>query len=259
MSRILPFKTVYNFRDFGQYPGQDGQRVAAGKLFRSAHLHNLKGDDTARFNALNIGTIIDMRYKAERQKQPNKLPDDHRSITLSYAPGAEKVPVAIAPHEAFMEHDLRHADDARAYMMNSYKDRPLDKGFQNLAQQSLRHMAKTGEAALIHCAAGKDRTGTLVALVQHMLGVPEPLIFEDYMLTMTAVDMPLLLELASKQLSDKYGRNYNPDMLLPLFGVTEDYLRQSLAAMGSIDNYIEHVLGITATEKAAIAAHYLVN
>jgi len=259
MSRILPFETVYNFRDYGQYPSQNGQRVAGGKLFRSAHLHHLKGGDMARFDALNIGVVIDMRYAAERQKQPNNLPGHHSSITLSYAPGAEKAPLAIAPHEAFMEHDLRQADDARAYMMNSYKERPLDKGFQNLAQQSLRHMAKTGEATLIHCAAGKDRTGTLVALVQHMLGVPEALIFEDYMLTMTAVDMPVLLERASKQLSDKYGRHFNPDMLLPLFGVSEDYLRQSFGAMGPIDDYIEHVLGITATEKAAIAAHYLVD
>lgn len=259
MSRILPFKTVYNFRDFGQYPGRDGRHVAKGKLFRSANLHNLGGDDAVQFEDLNIGVIIDMRYAAERKKQPNKLPDNHKSITLSYAPGAEKAPVEIAPHEAFMAHDLNHADDARAYMMNSYKERPLDKGFQNLAQQSLRHMAQTGEAALIHCAAGKDRTGTLVALVQHILGVADEHIFEDYMLTMTAVDMPSLLEGASKQLSIKYGRDFNPDMLLPLFGVSEDYLQQSLNTMGSIDDYIESTLGITAKEKAAIAAHYFDN
>jgi len=197
-----------------------------------------------------------MRYAPERKKQPNKLPDGHGSITLSYAAGTEKEAMSVAPHEAFMEHDLRSAEDARGYMMKSYTERPLDIGFQNLAQQSLRHMAQTGEGVLVHCAAGKDRTGTLVALIHHILGVPKDLIFEDYMLTMTAVDMSPLLDRASVQLSKKYGRDFNPEMLLPLFGVVEDYLQQSFKSMGNIDHYIENVLGITATEKSAIAEHY---
>lgn len=256
MSRILPFQTVYNFRDFGQYPGRDGQMVSAGKLFRSANLHRMDGQDISRFSALNIGAIIDMRYGAEREKQPNKLPHGHQAITLSYAPGADKQAVAIAPHEAFLAHDLQHANDARDYMLGSYKDRPLDKGFQNLAQNTLRHMANTGDGILVHCAAGKDRTGMLVALIQHLLGVSKEDIYEDYMLTMTAVDMAPLLEQAAVKLSKKHGRSFNPDMLRPLFGVTEDYLQQSFNTMGDIDHYIEDILGVTPTEKAAIAASY---
>ena len=256
MTRILPFETVYNFRDFGNYPGHEGRVVAPGKLFRSANLHHMSGDDVSRFQNLGIRAVIDMRYLPERQKQPNRLPDEPAALTLSYAAEAEKKTMKVAPHEAFMEHDLRGADDARGYMMNSYKERPLDKGFQNLARQSLRHMAETGENVLVHCAAGKDRTGTLVAIIQHMLGVPKALIFEDYMLTMTAVDMQPLLEMASVKISKQYGRPYNPDMLAPLFGVTEDYLQQAFETMGNIDGYVEEKLGITAKEKAAIAAHY---
>jgi len=259
MSRILPFETVYNFRDFGQYPGHDGQVLARGKLFRSANLHNMEGADSARFDALNIGAIIDMRYAPERQKQPNRLPPNHQAVTLPYIAGKEKEAMNVAPHEAFMEHDLRCADDAHRYMMNSYRQRPLDVGFQNLARKSLQHMARTGEGVLVHCAAGKDRTGTLVALIHHILGVPKDLIFEDYMLTMTAIDMTTLLDRASVQLSKKYGRNYNPDMLQPLFGVSEDYLQQSFNTMEDMDSYIETALGITDAEKAAIAAHYFDN
>ncbi len=256
MSRILPFQTVYNFRDFGQYPGYDGQLILGGRLFRSAHLHHMSGPDIARFEDLRIGVIIDMRYEAERKKQPNQLPADHKSTTLAYSPGANKDPLAIAPHEAFMAHDLKQAEDARFYMMNSYKERPLDIGFQSLARASLKHMAKTGDNILIHCAAGKDRTGTLAALILHMLGAEREVILEDYMLTMTAVDLPTLLEMASVKLSEKHGRRFNPDMLAPLFGVSEDYLQQSFITMGDIDHYIEAVLRITPKEKAAIAAYY---
>ena len=68
--------------------------------------------------------------------------------------------------------------------------------------------------------------------------------------------MTALLGRASVQLSKKYGRDYNPDMLQPLFGVSEDYLQQSFNTMEDVDGYVKTVLGITDAEKAAIAAHY---
>ena len=257
MSRILPFDTVYNFRDFGDYPSRDGRSVARGKLFLSANLSRLDGSDMARFEAMNISAIIDMRYAPERKKQPNNLPHEYGGVTLAYNPGAGQADIKVAPHEAFLEHDLESAEDARGYMLASYARRPLDKGFQNLVRTSLKHMASTGDNVLIHCAAGKDRTGTFVAIIQHLLGVDESLIIDDYMLTLQAVDMEPLLEMASQQISTRYGRAYNADMLRPLFGVSEDYLQNAMDKMGNIDNYVSDVIGISAKEKAALATYYL--
>ena len=256
MSRILPFETVYNFRDFGDYPTRFGGRINKGQLFRSAHLNGMAGGDVTRFDALNISAIIDMRYAPERQKQPNILPNGHKSVTLAYEQGEGQKRLKVAPHEAFMEHDLQGPDDARNYMLGSYSRRPLDTGFQMLVRRSLKHMAMSGDNILVHCAAGKDRTGTLVAMIQHLLGVDKAAIFEDYMLTMTAIDMEPLLEMASKSISKRYKRLYNADMLRPLFGVSEDYLSESFNAMGDVQTYVQDIIGITSTELSALKTHY---
>ncbi|MEP6343868.1 MAG: tyrosine-protein phosphatase [Maricaulaceae bacterium] len=259
MSRILPFTTVYNFRDFGDYPVKAGGRVAAGRLFRSAHLNQLTGNDVARFKALNISTVIDMRYLPERQRQPNNLPEGRDITSLVFEAASGQAELSVAPHEAFLEHDLMTAQDAREYMLGSYTRRPNDAAFQNLVRQSLLHLADTGESALVHCAAGKDRTGTLVALIQSILGVELDAIIEDYMLTMTAIDVDGVLAMAAPQISKRYGRDYNPDMLYPIFSVSEDYLAQSLNAMGDISSYLTNVIGISLGQINAIKAHYLVS
>ena len=258
MSRILPFNTVYNFRDFGDYLVEGGAKVAAGRLFRSAHLNQLAGDDVERFNALGISTVIDMRYAPERKRQPNKLPEGRDITTLAFEAVDGQAEVNVAPHEAFLEHELMTAKDAHDYMLASYTRRPNDPAFQKLVRRSLTHMAETGSPVLVHCAAGKDRTGTLVALIQTILGVKTEAIIADYMLTMTAADMEDILAKAAPQISKRFGREYNPDMLRPLFGVTEDYLAQSLKAIGDIPSYLTDVIGIHADQMARIKSHYLV-
>ena len=258
MSRILPFTTVYNFRDFGDYTNEDGAKIAAGRLFRSAHLNGLAGDDVARFEALSISTVIDMRYVPERQRQPNQLPEGREIKTLAFEAVDGQAEVKVAPHEAFLEHDLETAQDARDYMLDSYMRRPNDPAFQDLVRRSLIHMAETGASVLVHCAAGKDRTGTLVALIQTILGVKKEAIFEDYMLTMTAIDMEELLAKAALQISKRYGREYKPNMLRPLFGVSEDYLAQSLEAMGDVQTYLTDIIGLSDDHMNAIRSQYLI-
>lgn len=257
MSRILPFNTVFNFRDFGDYPSQIGGRVAGGKLFRSANLNRLGGEDISTFNALDISAIIDMRYAPEREKQPNNLPQGCGALTLAHGEGLEQPTVKIAPHEAFMEHDLQTGADARGYMMGSYGRRPLDASFIKLTQNTLNHMINTGDNILIHCAAGKDRTGTLVAIIQHILGVSRDDIFHDYMLTMTAVDVERIIQSVLSSVSDRYGRRFSADMLRPMFGVSEDYLQAALDTIQDLDDYVETVIGLSADERRALCTHYL--
>ena len=258
MRRILPFTTVYNFRDFGGYSVDGGTKVASGRLFRSAHLNELSGEDIERFNDLGISTVVDMRYAPERERQPNRLPEGRDITTLAFEAVEGQETLAVAPHEAFLEHDLVTAKDAYNYMLGSYARRPSDPAFQKLVRRSLFHMAETGASVLVHCAAGKDRTGTLVALIQTILGVESNAIFEDYMLTMSAVDMEALLAMAAAKISKRYGRNYQPDMLRPLFSVSEDYLTQSLNAMGDVKTYLTNIIGISDEQMSAIRSHYLI-
>jgi len=256
-NRIKKFETVFNFRDFGGYETMDGGRIKTDKLFRSAHLHNTNEVDKARLADLDIGLIVDLRPAPERERQPTNWPESHAPRRLAYPDPEEGESRKLAPHEAFMQHDLHQPEDARNYMIGSYSARPHDEGFKQIFGDTLRHMAETGDPILVHCAAGNDRTGTLCAVIKGALGVDEKTIYEDFMLTMTAVDIESFLEPAAQMFTQRYGRSIDPEAIRPMFGVEEAYLQSSLAAIDNMQSYISDHLGITAKEKAALKAAYL--
>ncbi|WP_026942760.1 tyrosine-protein phosphatase [Hellea balneolensis] len=256
-NRIKKFDGIYNFRDFGGYATVDGRKIKANKLYRSAHLNNTNETDKERLAALDIGLIVDLRHAPERERQPTQWSDKQSPRRLSYSDPKDGESGKIAPHEAFMKHDLHKPEDARNYMLGSYGARPHDEGFKRIFGDTLRHMAETGDPILVHCAAGKDRTGTLCAVIKGALGVDENTIYEDFMLTMTAVDIDQFLKPAAQMFTQRYGRSIDPEAIRPMFGVEEAYLQSSLAAIEDMESYISDHLGITEKEKAALKAAYL--
>lgn len=256
-NRIKKFETIFNFRDFGGYPTVHGRKIKANKLFRSAHLNNTNEADKARLADLDIGLIVDLRHLPERERQPTQWPEGHTPRRLNYPDAEHGESGKVAPHEAFMKHDLHKPEDARNYMLGSYGQRPHDEGFKQIFGDTLRHMAKTGDPILVHCAAGKDRTGTLCAVIKGALGVDEPTIYDDFMLTMTAVDVDSFLAPAAQMFTKRYGRAIDPEAIRPMFGVEIAYLERSLAAIEDMQSYISDTLGITDKEKAALKAAYL--
>jgi protein-tyrosine phosphatase len=260
--RLKPYNSIYNFRDFGGYAGLDGRPVRTGLLFRSAHLNALGPDDLDAIDMLPVGTVVDLRHPPERQRQPSKWPHQpDRAIVLTQPENEATAAATVAPHEAFAETELYTADDARRYMMASYEARPHDPGFKALFADTLRRLSKPDlsarEGVLIHCAAGKDRTGTLVALIQTLLGVSDDDIMADYMLTETAVDIDAILEPAAAMYSKRYGRPMDAESLRPMFGVEPDYLRASLRAMGDGMTYATETLQITERDLQQLRARYL--
>lgn len=262
--RLKPFSSIYNFRDFGGYEGFDGRAVKTGLLFRSAHLNSLIEKDIAAIEALPIGTVIDLRHAPERERQPSLWPEGpKRAVTLTQPVNPEFDAATVAPHEAFAEQKLYSAEDARAYMMGSYESRPHDPSFKALFSDTLFRMTDAASSdspgVIVHCAAGKDRTGTLVALIQGLLGVSADDIMADYMLTETAVDIDAILEPAAKVYSKRYGRPMDAESLRPMFGVDPDYLVASLDAMGDMERYAETVLGFGPDKQDELRQRYLVS
>ena len=256
MTRIYQFDSIMNFRDFGNYPAANGQRVKAAKLFRSAHFNQASDADLEKLAALDIGLVVDLRHKPERQRQPNRWPEHPAPVVLQY-PDPKHASEELAPHERFIKETLTTPEQARDYMQGSYKARPHDEGFSSIFSQTLKSMAQTGKPMLIHCAAGKDRTGTLAAVILSALGVPFETIMDDYMMTMEAVDIETFLEPAALQMAERYGRTYDANALRPLFHVEPAYLQQSMASIGNTDGYVAKTLGITETERQALREFYL--
>lgn len=261
--RLKPFQTIYNFRDFGGYQGLDNRKVVTGTLFRSAHLNALGENDLDSIDNLPIGAVIDLRHAPERIKQPSKWPPKpDRAVVLTQPINMAREQATVAPHEAFAENDLYVAEDARGYMLNSYRNRPHDEGFKALFRDTLMRMTDpempdNRSGVLIHCAAGKDRTGTLVALIQGLLGVSDDDIMADYMLTETAVDIEAILQPAAKMYTARYGRPIDADALRPMFGVEPGYLAASLDAMGDMNRYAADVLDITGERLERLRDRYL--
>ena len=261
-TRIYPFETVFNFRDFGGYPVAGGGEVRTGKLFRAAHLNRVSDSELSDIADLGIDLVVDLRYRPERERQPNRFWDGGPRHHFEFMPADGSPEHKVAPHEAFIENDLNVAEDARRYMQRSYSLRPDDAGFRALFAKTLHHMAESagegGDNILIHCAAGKDRTGTLAALILFALGVERDVIVEDFMLTMEAVDIEAMLEPASQMISERAGRPISPDAIRPMFGVEAGYLEAAFDTMGEPVAYLRDALGVGEAETAALRKAYTV-
>ena len=255
MPDIIKLNSVRNFRDFGGYSGHGNAELVQGKLFRAAHFNETDGEDKTFIAGLDLGLVVDLRHLPERKRQPNTYPsvDDVLTFTMDEAEDGPE----FAPHEMFLKEQLNTPEDARQYMLGSYTDRANNPKFVDIFSRTLNHMATTGDPLVIHCAAGKDRTGTLVAIIQKILGMSNDDVMDDFMLTMKAVDVDMFLEPAAQFMTQRFGRDIDPEALRPMFGVEPGYLEAALGAMGPFDDYVAEKLQIGDKAIDQIRSKYL--
>lgn len=259
MGDILKFDNVLNVRDFGGQAVTGGGRVIHGKLYRGAQLSNMSARDGKRFTDFGVSLLVDMRYRSERERQSTKLGSGFApEIFTLLKQHDQRDADAFAPHEMFIIHELGTEDDARRYMMESYTDRPQSPAFISLTSRSLKQLAQNQDTLYVHCAAGKDRTGTFAAILLMILGVSPDDVMEDYMRTKDVVDFHLIVEMTAKKMEERYGRPYDNGALLPFFGVEPDFLMASLNIIGDIQKYVHDVLGLTTVEIDSLKRHYIV-
>ncbi len=174
----MTFTDVFNFRDLGGLPTADDRAVRPGLLFRSDGLYRLTDDDWPLFLRYGIRTVVDLRT-------PEEVERDGR---VREADGLEYRHVPVK-HTAWTERPYDPAAGAARYLADRYLDF-TEEGVEGL-RDALLLVADSGAAPLaVHCFAGKDRTGTLVALTLALLGVPDDVVAADY--ARTAETMPLL-------------------------------------------------------------------
>lgn len=250
--RLVPFDRVLNFRDFGGWETADGATLARGKLFRSAAFHDATDADLAKLDAMALRFLVDLRRPEERTHEPNKwINESCRHIFNDEGAGGPALP----PHLiALMQSDLT-PQSTRAYMMSLYREIPFDPRLVQLYRTWFAELAEGG-AGVIHCAAGKDRTGIACALTLLAVGVDEDAVFADYEFTNAAVDLESRMPRIQARMEERLGRKLDPAALKPMLGVETDYLREAFNAIdakfGSPEAYLELQLGVGAAERAVL-------
>ena len=166
--RHLPVPGTLNFRDTGGYPTADGGVTAWRRLFRSDGLHRL-GQGAVR--GLGLRTVLDLRTSAETQIAPSPLDD-------------------LAAGGALTMHISLTGDDLSALPpdLTEIYDFIVDQRGSAIAA-AIRSLARPGGLpGLVHCTAGKDRTGIVVAFAIAAVGVPDQIIAADYALSSLYLD-----------------------------------------------------------------------
>jgi hypothetical protein len=178
--RLVPLSGAFNFRDLGGYRGLDGRHTRWGRLFRSDTLHELTEADIEALRALGLATVIDLRTTREVVRTGRGLlepePVHYRHLSVIVEEDGEAL---AAP--ALAGDDL--AERYRWY---------LEVGRGALVEALELVGSPESTPLVFHCAAGKDRTGVLAALVLDILGVERSVIVADY--EMTAERMELILD-----------------------------------------------------------------
>jgi protein tyrosine/serine phosphatase len=238
--RKLSFASTYNFRDVGGYPGLDGRTVRWRRLFRSDALHRLKGEDWEAFAALGVRTVLDLRRTFEVEEY-GRIADyeglDYRNLVL------EHVDWKDVPHP----HDVVHERWLADRYLNFAED-----GREALST-ALSVIADPAAApVVVHCMAGKDRTGVTCALALALVGVADEDIAADY--SLTTVAMQSLVE---------YLRANNPEAVEGqehMFDSPAEAMALFLADLrarhGSIENYAREI-GLKDEQVAAMRDHLL--
>lgn len=254
--RILPLEGVRNFRDFGGYRGEGGRLVRRGLLYRSGHYDEATPGDIARLDDLGIAFQADLRRPDERERQPGKW----SAATVLTSDGGREM---TSPHMQFLTQVEIDASTAEDWMNDYYVTAPFKPHHVELFTGWFDTLAGLSgdEAAVVNCAAGKDRTGITCALTKHILGVSRDDIIADYEMTNTAVDIDARLPDAQAYFNDMLGKELDAEIYRPFMGVRRRYLETAFATIekeaGDVDTYLEGTLGVTEKMRADMKARLL--
>jgi protein-tyrosine phosphatase len=239
--RHLNLQGASNFRDLGGYPTADGRTTRWRHIFRSNHLGQLTAADIEIVRALGVRSAFDFRGVEERTGGVCVVDE----ITVHSLPIE---PTVVASLRAGLARGTLTAPVALDIMRESYRNyvRHNTHSFRNL----FGHLLEDRAPLVIHCTAGKDRTGFASALILHALGVPDDVIAEDYLLTNTyykrdvssAADLPA-------------------DVLNAIGSVEASYLAAAFEAVaseyGDLETYLRDGLKLGTAERTALKARYL--
>ena len=249
---------IHNFRDYGGYRVINGGVVKSSTLFRSGHHANASKDDLRIVGAIDFAHIIDLRGNSERQAHTCIRASNFKGETLFF--DGETAGLTLAPHLEAANSSF-DAVSAHQAMVNLYASLPDRLGLTWILKRFFRALSEGMGPSLVHCAAGKDRTGMAVDLLHHILGVHPDDAMEDYLLTNSSPRNEERIKHGMALMGQKYG-TIEDDVVRVLMGVDMEFLlaaRNSVKErFGSVDIYLEKILGVDSEVREKLVAGLVV-
>lgn len=239
IQRSYRFSQVFNFRDVGGYPGLAGRRVRWRRLYRSDTLSGLKETDRTAFSRLGVRTVVDLRRGHEVSSQ-GQVPAWDGFTYHNIDPG----------HPEWVLTPYRDGQEPSRYLADRYHDM-AETGAAGLAA-AIGLLADAQRApAVVHCVAGKDRTGVVCALTLSLLGVTDDDIDADYALS----------SIGNRQYLAWARDNGQAELTMqPWFmsppGTMRLFLSELRQRHGSVEDYLGRA-GLSSTQISALRSHLL--
>ena len=246
-NRVLPLSGIHNFRDYGGYQARGGT-LRAGHLWRSGHHFGATADDLDAVHRIGIARVIDLRGDSERAEYPC-LRHEQFAGQVVFHPGETASERGGSAHGEAAE-GIRTADEARDAMVKLYARLPFRPVLVGTFRLYLQTLAEDHGPSLLHCFAGKDRTGVGAAVVHRLLGVHADDVMADYLLTNTAGNSEARIAAAAVSVRASFGPKMDDAALRTIMSVQPEFLESAFAAMerehGTFEAYAEAVLGADA-------------
>lgn len=255
-SPFLLAEGIHNLRDYGGYEAAEGARVRTGLLYRSGQHRDASDDDLAMVQGLDIRTIIDLRGVSERTRFPCRRHGAFAAEVIAFEGETSNSP----PHEGGGGQVTMTPERAYDRMIAVYTRMPVNPAMIDMFTRYFAALEARDGASLVHCFAGKDRTGIAAALLMHVLGVHHDDIVAEFLLTNEAPDPSILARQSLPRMEEAYGP-IPPEALQNLMGVREEYIAtywsQVTQSHGSVDAYLAQTLGVDDTRKARLRERLL--
>ena len=193
-----------NVRDLGGLPTSDGGTTVPGRLLRSENLQELSAGDVSRLvDEIGLTTVVDLRstneVTVEGPAPLDALPGvrhAHHPVLREFLDVSDTAKAALVTEMAEADRERYPDDFMCGHYLGYLENRPEE------VVGALRSIATAPGAAIVHCAAGKDRTGVVVALALTAADVEPEAIVADYMATDERLDAIVERLARSKMYSD---------------------------------------------------------
>ena len=250
---FLPTDGIHNLRDYGGYAVPGGARVRTGVLFRSGQHIEASDADLETIAALDIRTVIDLRGVSERTAFPCRRHPAFAAEIVAHDGETSNSP----PHEGGGGRTEMTAQKARERMLAVYTRMPVNPAMTAMFTRYFAALDERDGGSLVHCFAGKDRTGIAASLLLHALGVHRDDVIAEFLRTNQAPTRHILERQSLPRMTEHYGE-IGPEALRNLMDVSPEYIETYFVEVprlaGSIDAYLTARLGVDDKRKARLRA-----